>query len=229
MNRDTFPGMLPHARTCAPWPVWKDSTTKPVRSQPMTRREAHQLYRDAEEFERQTRKPGHQDGALGRNGLKVLYALLFHFLNYRSGALYPSRKKIAREAIISERSVDRGLVSLKKAGILNWLRRCEEVVGALGGFLMRQISNAYAVLPCSQWRGYKPPPPPPPPPTPSCWGARPPEDPYGEATRDGDMAGRITALEAEAATGSPLSAAIAKGLRRSAEILQQKPRLPARQ
>jgi hypothetical protein len=90
---------------------------------------------------------------------------------------------------------------------------------------MRQISNAYAVLPCSQWRGYKPPPPPPAP-APSCWGARPPEDPYADAKRDGDLLGRITALDGEAAAGSTLAAAIARGLRRSAEILQQKPRLP---
>jgi hypothetical protein len=39
---------------------------------------------------------------------------------------------------------------------------------------MRQISNAYALLPCSQWRGYKPPPPPPPPPpAPGTWGDHP--------------------------------------------------------
>jgi hypothetical protein len=215
-------------KTYAEFPVWKDSTTKPVRFEPMTRKHARQLYDAARRFEHQTRQPGHQDGAIGRNGLAVLYSLLFDFLNYRTGRLDPSQAKIADKANISERSVARGLDKLKAAGVLNWLRRCEEVVGALGGFLMRQISNAYAVLPCSQWRGYKPPAEPPKP-APGTWGARPPEDPYGEATRDGDMLGRITALEGEAATGSSLSAAIAKGLRRSAEILQQKPRPPARQ
>jgi hypothetical protein len=224
-RNDTFPGLLPHARTYATWPVWKDSTTKPVRFQPMTRKQARQLYEDARRFERQTRQPGQQDGAIGRNGLRVLESLLFDFKSYKTGRLDPSQAKIAGKAAISERSVARGLDKLKAAGVLNWLRRCEEVVGTLGGFLMRQISNAYAVLPCSQWRGYKPPAVPPPP-APGTWGARPPEDPYADATRDGDMLGRITALEGEAAAGSNLSAAIARGLRRSAEILQQKPRLP---
>jgi hypothetical protein len=66
-------------------------------------------------------------------------------------------------------SVGRGLARLKAAGVLNWLRRC---VATGGGFLMRQISNAYAAL-CSQWRGYRPPPAPPPP-APGTWGDHPP-------------------------------------------------------
>jgi hypothetical protein len=81
--------MLPHVRTYAAWPVWNNSTTKPVRDQPMSKKQAHRLWHDARRFERQTRQPGFQDGVLGRNGLAVLHALLFDFLNYRSGALYP--------------------------------------------------------------------------------------------------------------------------------------------
>jgi hypothetical protein len=36
MDRNTFPGMLPHARTYATWPVWSNSTSAEVRFQPMT-------------------------------------------------------------------------------------------------------------------------------------------------------------------------------------------------
>jgi hypothetical protein len=98
----------------AGYPVWKDSTTKPVRFQPMTRRQARQLYDAARLFERQTRQPGQQDGALGRNGLRVLESLLFDFKNYKTGRLDPSQAKIAGKANISERSVARGLATFRR-------------------------------------------------------------------------------------------------------------------
>lgn len=80
-----------------------------------------------------------------------------------------------------------------------------------GGFLMRQISNAYHVCSTANWKGYKPPPPPPPP-DPACWGAMPPQDPFAEA--GADRAARLAALEAEARAGSSLSAVLARELRR---------------
>jgi hypothetical protein len=179
----------------------------------MTKRQAHQLWHDARRFERQTRKPGCQDGAIGRNGLAVLHVLLFDFLNFKSGQLDPSQAKIADKANISPRSVARGLVKLKAAGVLNWLRRCVGVVAAAGGFLMRQVSNAYAVLPTSQWKGYTAPPETPKP-DPGTWGARPPEDPYADAKVAGDLLGRVAALEAEVATGSGVAGIHAWVLRR---------------
>jgi hypothetical protein len=108
------------------------------------------------------------DGALGRNGLAALHALLFDFLNYASGRLDPSYGKIAEKAAISVRSVARGLVQLRAAGALNWLRRCREDHDEAGRFRLRQESNAYAVLPARQWRGYFRPPDPPPP-DPATW------------------------------------------------------------
>ena len=199
-RNDTFPGMLPHARTSASWPVWRDSTSAEVKFAPMTRKAARRLWHDARRWERETRQPGHQDGKLGRNGLAVLYVLLFDFLNWRSGALYPSQAAIADKAAISESSVGRGLAKLKAAGVVNWLRRCAEVAQAAGGFLMRQISNAYAVLPSTQWRGYKAPPEPPAP-APTEWGAQPPIDPYGDAKQAKDDWARLAALEAEDGAG----------------------------
>jgi hypothetical protein len=172
MYRNTFPGMLPHARTSATWPVWADSIRTEVRFQPMPKRQAVRLWHDARRFERQTRQPGRQDGAIGRNGLAILQALLFDFLNYRSGAIYPSQAAIAVQAGISVRSVARGLAKLKSAGVLHWLRRCvEEWID--GRFTLRQQSNAYAVCPATQWRGYQAPVEPPPP-APGTWGDHPP-------------------------------------------------------
>jgi hypothetical protein len=168
----SFPG-FPQAKTSAAWPVWRDSTTDEVRFAPMTKRQAVRLWHDARRFERQTRKPGHQDGDIGRNGLAILQALLFDFLNYRSGALYPSWDAIAEAAGISTRSVGRGLAKLKEAGVLHWLRRAVPAVTETGGFLLRQISNAYHVCSTANWKGYKPLPPAPPP-APGTWGDHPP-------------------------------------------------------
>ena len=78
-----------------PWPVWRDSTTAPVRFCPLSKKEAVKLFHQARQFERQTRLPGKQDGALGRNGLAVLHALIFDCLNYQTGRLDPSQKTIA--------------------------------------------------------------------------------------------------------------------------------------
>jgi len=179
----------------------------------MSKKEARRLWHDARRFERQTREPGCQDGAIGRNGLRVLEVLLFDFLNYCSGELYPSIKKIASAAIMSPRSAARGLAKLKDAGVLNWLRRAVLVEGPLGGFLLRQTSNAYTVMPSSDWRGYKPPPEPPAP-APAEWGARPPINPYAEAKAAHDDWARLAALDAEASLGSGVARIHASVLRR---------------
>jgi hypothetical protein len=157
----------------AVWPVWRDSTKAEVKFQPLPRREARRRWHEARRMERQTRQPGKQDGKLGRNGLAVLYVLLFDFLNFATGKLIPSYEAIGNAACISERSVARGLVKLKDAGVLNWLRRCAED-WVEGKFVLRQLSNAYAVLPPSQWRGYRPRDPAPAS-EPGTWGDHPPQ------------------------------------------------------
>jgi hypothetical protein len=156
----------------SPWPVWGGSTRKPVQFQPMPRRQAVKIWHDARRLERQTRKPGHQDGAIGRNGLAVLHALLFDFINRATGELTPTRATIARAANICIRSVDRGLEKLKASGVINWIRRCEEA-WENGLYRLRQIASAYFVLGQSQWRGFWQPPEAPPP-YPEAWGQTPP-------------------------------------------------------
>jgi len=148
------PGFTQAAKSYAVWPVWSGSTTAKVRFAPVGKTEAARLYHKARDYERRTRQPGRQDGALGRNGLKVLEALLFDFLNYATGQLDPAYSAIAEAAGICERSVARGLVSLKAAGVLFWQRRCKPRTEEDGTFLMEQDSNAYSVRPVSQWRGY---------------------------------------------------------------------------
>ena len=141
----TLPGMT-GPKTCAPFPVWRDSTAEPVKWQRMPKKAAVKLWHRARDFERRTREKGRQDGVLGRNGLAVLHAMIFDCLNYASGRLDPAISTIARLAAISERSAARGLAALKAAGVLNWLRRCKGEVEN-GRFTLRQESNAYAILP----------------------------------------------------------------------------------
>jgi hypothetical protein len=209
-----FPGM----RTYAPWPVWRDSVAGSVRWAPMTKRQARAILDDLQRWERQTRTAGRQDGVIGRNGLAVARVLLLKFMNWQTGRCDPSIASIAAEAAISPKSAERGLAKLKAAGAVNWLRRCVGEAQAAGGFLMRQISNAYAVLPSSQWKGYRASCQPCPPygpttsprPEPGTWGDHPPSDPYAEAKGAGDLAGRIAALEAD---GSAIAAIHARVLR----------------
>jgi hypothetical protein len=198
-------------KTYAAWPVWRDSTTEPVTWQAMPKKAAVKLWHRARDFERRTRQPGQQDGALGRNGLAVLQTLIFDFLNFRTGRLDPGRPKIAKLAGISESSVQRGLVKLKAAGVLNWLRRCS---GAMedGRFILKQDTNAYAILPASQWRGYTLPPEPPEP-HPATWGACPPlpdavTAAAAERREGGSMADMLRHLESD--PGDGLAAVLAR-------------------
>ena len=164
-------GLAGSYKTYAPSPVWRDSTTDEVKFQRMPKKVAVKLYHRARDFERRTREPGKQDGALGRNGLAVLHAMIFDFLDFRTGQLDPAYATLARKACISVRSVARGLQDLKRTGVINWLRRCTATFKD-GRCILDQDTNAYAILPSSQWRGYKEPPEAPPPPS-GTWGDHP--------------------------------------------------------
>jgi hypothetical protein len=160
--------------TRAPWPVWKDSTTKKVKFVPLAKKRAVKIFHKARAFERQTRQKGKQDGALGRNGLLVLHTLIFDILNYATGRLDPAIETIARKACISISSVKRGLANLKRSGLLHWIRRAAETHDEKGRFCLKQDTNAYGIVPPSQWLGFFDPLPDAPPPHPSEWGAVPP-------------------------------------------------------
>ena len=159
-------------KTYATWPVWSGSTTKEIRFQPMPKKAAVKLFHRARDFDRQTRQKGKHGGALGHTALQVLHALLFDFLNYASGQLDPSYAAIARKANVCQRTVANALSKLRDCGVLNWIRRCAESRREDGRFVLEQETNAYAVLPPTQWRGYRPPAEPPAP-MPGTWGDHP--------------------------------------------------------
>jgi hypothetical protein len=197
-------------QTYAAWPVWSDSTTQPVRFAPLAKKAAVRLWHRARDFDRSTRQPGRHGGALGHTGLQVLHALVFDFLNFATGRLDPSYAAIARKANVCERTVATALARLKALGILHWVRRCAESWRD-GRFVLEQETNAYAVLPESQWRGYRPPAEAPGP-APGTWGepARLP-DMLAVAASEGQhgagLRSVVHALEAEPKNG--LAAALA--------------------
>ena len=82
-------------KTYAAWPVWHDSTTKEVRFVPMSRKQAAKHWQKARRFDRQTHTKGKHGGRIGRTALAVLYALLFDFLDFKTGQLDPSYHTIA--------------------------------------------------------------------------------------------------------------------------------------
>jgi hypothetical protein len=160
------------SKTYAAWPVWSGSTTKEIRFQPMPKKAAVKLFHRARDFDRQTRTKGKHGGALGHTALQVLHTLLFDFLNYASGQLDPSYAAIARKANVCQRTVANALAKLRDHGLLHWVRRCAESRRENGRFVLEQETNAYAVLPPIQWRGYRPPAEPPAP-MPGTWGDHP--------------------------------------------------------
>jgi hypothetical protein len=83
------------------------------------------------------------------------YVLTHDFLNYVSGRLDPSIAAIARAASLAESTVYLALKRLKLLGLLNWTRRCREDRDETGQFRLRQDTNAYRVLPHSEWLGYR--------------------------------------------------------------------------
>src|SRR3954451_753256 len=205
------PAMAGIQRTYAPWPVWRDSTTKSVKFVPLPKKKAVQIFHKARAFERQTRQKGKQDGALGRNGLLVFHTLIFDILDYATGRLDPAIETIARKACISISSVKRGLANLKQSGLLHWIRRAAETHDEKGRFCLKQDTNAYGIVPPSQWLGFFDPLPDAPPPHKSEWGAVPPLpsviEQAAEEIRHGERKTATSILESD--PGDDVAAALA--------------------
>jgi hypothetical protein len=156
-----LPG-FPSPQFRTPWPVWRGSVAGPVRFAPVSRKTAARLWHAARRWDRDTRQPGRHGGCIGRTALATLYTLLFDFLNHRTGRLDPSLDTIAAKAGCCRRAVVDALARLRDLGLLAWQRRCEETRDAEGRFRLRQRTNAYGLLPPSQWIGYRDNDPPPP-------------------------------------------------------------------
>jgi hypothetical protein len=203
-----LPGFSPPPAR-APWPVWRNSVAGPVRFAPMTRKEAASFWHKARAWDRTEHRPGRHGGIIGRTALAVFYALALDFQNFRTGRLDPSLDSIADKAGCCRRAVVDALARLRDLGMIAWQRRCEEDRDESGRFRLRQRTNAYAVLPPSQWRGYRSNDPPPP--DPATLGAPervpgPIEAAVAELTH-GQRKASLTVLEAD--PGNTLALALA--------------------
>jgi hypothetical protein len=201
-----LPGFTALSQTYAPWPVWSGSTTTPIRFAPMPKKAAVRLWHRARDFDRSTHQPGCHGGSVGHAALQVLHSLIFDFLNHRTGRLDPSYAAIARKAGVCVRTVAAALKRLRELGILNWVRRCAESWQD-GRFVLEQETNAYGLLPETQWRGHRPPQEPPGP-APGTWGepARMP-DAVTLVALEADLAGKVQALSTD--PGDALARALA--------------------
>jgi len=194
----------------AAFPVWSESTPKPVQFSPLPKKEVVKLWHRAREFDRQTHKPGMHGGAIGPSGLQVLHVFLFDFLNYETGRLHPSYAAIARKANLCERTVADALKRLESLKMITWIRRCsEEWIN--GRYVRKQKTNAYCILPTG-WLGYQAPPAMPPL-HPSEWGKAPVMPSIHEAAvielqTSGDRKSVIHTLELAPAGG--IEAALAR-------------------
>ncbi len=181
----------------APWPVHRDSVGS-VRFAPQDKKKLASWFHQAKEWNE--REPARQrvcrplkaraaalfggavrffhgrgyGGKIGTIALRVLEALIFGFLNHKTGRLDPSYEAIARKINAGRSTVAEALRWLRALGIITWQRRCRKATGKDGRFELHQDSNAYVILPPSQWRGFRPSAPPAPPPEPDTWGATPP-------------------------------------------------------
>ncbi len=175
----------------------------------MSRKQAAKLWHAARRWDRDTRQPRRHGGIIGRTALVTLYALLFDFLNHRTGRLDPSLDAIAAKAGCCRRAVVDALARLRDLGLLVWRRRCEETRDTEGRFRLRQRTNAYGLLSPAQWIGYRVDEPPPP--DPATLGA--PErvpDPIEAAVAELTQGARMAALATlEADPGDRLAIALA--------------------
>ena len=134
----SLPGIA--APSYASWPVWSGSIATPIRFAPMAKKAAVRLWHRAGGFDRVTHQPGRHGGAVGHAALQVLHALIFDFLNHRTGRLDPSYSAIASKAGVCVRTVASALKRLRELGILDWVRRCAETWRD-GRFVLEQETN----------------------------------------------------------------------------------------
>jgi hypothetical protein len=198
--------------TYATWPVWSGSTTKQTRFVPMPKKTAMRIYHKATKWNARSKRAGSHGGVIGSHVLLVLHTLIFEFLNYATGRLDPSYEGIQKKTRLCRQTVAKALAKLRDLGIINWIQRCRRDHDEDGRFALRQITNAYAILPATQWRGYVDPTAPESP-HPSTWGAVPPLPPLGEqaatAVQEGDsMTAIVRRLDAD--PGDTLASALAR-------------------
>jgi biotin operon repressor len=207
----SFPG-FDSPKTYASWPVWSGSTTGDIKWPKVVKEAVIAWYHKARSWNAKKEAAGRYGGTLGSSCMRVLECLAFDFQNYRNGRLDPSYEGIAAKTGLSRSTVATALARLKQLGIIYWQRRSDHHWLADGIFQLRQITNAYMLLPPSQWRGVELPPEPPPP-DPGTWGDHPPlpsvmEQALDERQQGASLKAALAVLEQD--ENDPLAAACAR-------------------
>jgi hypothetical protein len=119
-RNDTFPGVLPHARTK------REKLFGDGRPVPLDRNAKCRVLTRAKALTHPTQKGKHY-GAITAKALGVLVALLWGFHNARTGLCFPSYETIAEKAGCTTDTVGRAIRMLEAAGILTWCNRLARV------------------------------------------------------------------------------------------------------
>jgi hypothetical protein len=205
----SFPG-FDSPKTYAAWPVWSGSTTDEIKWPKVVKQAVINWYHKARHWNAAKEIAGRYGGTLGSSCMRVLECLAFDFQNYRSGRLDPSYEGIAAKTGLGRSAVATALARLKQLGILHWQQRSAHHWNSNGQFELKQRTNAYMLLPPTQWRGLDLPPDPAPP-DPGTWGDHPPlPDQITQASEELSHGARKTALAMlEADPTDELAAALA--------------------
>ena len=115
---------------------------------PISYKEREQIWNDALEREAASRKPGCQNGEIGKAGLVVLHSLLFDFLNMRSGVCFPCVRTLQErlKPWYSRASIFRALDRLEACGIVQRvhrrMRNAKKVVQGATLYVFAKITEA---------------------------------------------------------------------------------------
>lgn len=129
---------------------------------PIDRNDRARIMYLAERLNTNTRRPGEHGGCLKDSGLQVLRALLFQFLDPKTGRLDPSLDTLARHTGHCKATIVAALKRLRAAGFVTWAQRVALV--RIGGEMRpQQVTNGYRIgtgnapagfMP-SGWRAYE--------------------------------------------------------------------------
>lgn len=142
------PQKEPHPRP------WRKGSLFGEFRRPIDRNDRVRIIAAAEALERRTKLPGKRDGVIGQSGLAILRALLFHFLDPKSGQLDPSYKQMRTQTTFCMQTISQALKRLAASGILEIQRRMTRrwifVRNPFTGLFERrdhveQCTNAYMV------------------------------------------------------------------------------------
>jgi hypothetical protein len=186
-------------KTFAAYPVWADSTTTELRWPTVVKEAVVRWYHQARAWNAAKQAARRYGGTIGSSAMRVLECLIFDFQNYRTGRLDPSYEGIAAKTGLGRSTVAVALARLRELRIISWVRRCDRHWRD-SRFELKQRTNAYILLPPSQWLGLDPQPADAPPPDVGTWGDHPPlpdllEQAIAERSNGGSIESALTILE----------------------------------